>query len=64
MAVEHYNFSSTGTGEYLGVGAGYNLPSNVSIGLSYDNYHAHPISNGTGTGVNVALYSVSAEYRF
>ena len=65
---ESYNDSSTGTGEYLGVGAGYNFSPNFSLGLSYDNYHARPNDShsnfGIADGINIALYSVSAEYRF
>ena len=64
----HYQDSSTGTGEYLGLGAGYNFSTHFSLGLSYDNYHARPNNShsnfGIPDGVNVALYSVSAEYRF
>lgn len=62
-----YRVSSTGTGEYLGVGAGYNFSPNFSLGLSYDNYHGHPDgydAYGNKQGANIALYSVSAEYRF
>jgi len=57
--------SNTGTGEYLGLGAGYNILPNLSVGLSYDNYHARlNRSSESDSGLNIALYSVSAEYRF
>jgi len=63
----HYSISSTGTGEYLGLGAGYNILPNLSVGLSYDNYHARTNSSSNiaiADSTNIALYSVSAEYRF
>ena len=56
--------SSTGTGEYLGAGMGYNISPHFSVGLSYDNYHARRDFSDEGSGPNIALYSVSAEYRF
>ncbi|WP_266160442.1 outer membrane protein [Dyella silvatica] len=57
--------STTGTGEYFGVGVGYNINKAFSVGVNYDNYH----SNGNSSDVNklstnVAMYSVFGEYRF
>lgn len=56
--------SSTGTGEYLGAGMGYNFNSHFSLGLSYDNYHSHVNRSNGRDSTNIALYAVSAEYRF
>ncbi|MFC5743802.1 outer membrane protein [Dyella tabacisoli] len=57
--------STTGTGEYVGVGVGYNINKAFSVGVNYDNYH----SNGNSSDVNklstnIAMYSVFGEYRF
>jgi OmpA-OmpF porin, OOP family len=63
----------TATGEYFGVGAGYNVNKNLSVGLAYDNYHtpgdvlrsSNPDADGTAVkGTRIGLYSVQAEYRF
>ncbi|BDU19604.1 hypothetical protein [Dyella sp. GSA-30] len=44
---------------------GYNLTSNASLGLNYDNYHVKVGRKGDGRGAaNIAAYSVSYEYRF
>jgi OOP family OmpA-OmpF porin len=49
-------------GWYAGLGVGYDLTRNFSVGLNYDNYHLN--QNADGPGVNVAAYSASVEYRF
>jgi OmpA-OmpF porin, OOP family len=63
----------TATGEYFGVGAGYNFNKHFSVGLAYDNYHT-PGNNLRSTdidangfsvkGTRIGMYSVQAEYRF
>ena len=55
--------SVTGTGEYLGIGVGYNVNTHFGVGLHYDTFH----SRGDGEyqkGVRVGLTSLGAEYRF
>ncbi|HUA82192.1 MAG TPA: outer membrane beta-barrel protein [Dyella sp.] len=49
------------TGEYFGVGGGYNLNKNFSLGLAYDTYRA-PITDSRSN--RIGMYSVQAEYRF
>lgn len=56
--------TTTGTGEYLGLGAGYNFTPHFSLGLSYDNYHSRPAYSHENNDFNTAMYSVTAEYRF
>ena len=69
------NFASSYTtynnGLYAGLGVGYDLTKNVSVGLNYDDYR---INSGNSTSVNyvgvgrnrtnIAAYSASVEYRF
>jgi len=56
---------SWNNGWYGGAGVGYNLTSNASLGLNYDNYHVKVGRKGDGRGAaNIATYSVSYEYRF
>jgi OOP family OmpA-OmpF porin len=45
-------------GWYGGLGVGYDLTRNFSVGLNYDNYHINDYR------ANVAAYSASVEYRF
>ncbi|RDS84605.1 hypothetical protein DWU98_01145 [Dyella monticola] len=60
---------AVGTGEYFGVGGGYNVNQHFSVGLAYDTYRA-PVSKGGGDrsmfeGSNrIGMYSLQAEYRF
>jgi OOP family OmpA-OmpF porin len=57
--------TSWNNGWYGGVGVGYNVTQDVSLGLNYDNYHlqyGHPGS--FRDDVNVAAFSASLEYRF
>lgn len=60
-----YSSSTTGTGEYVGVGVGYNINKAFSVGVNYDNYHSNGNSSDTyQLSTNVAMYSVFGEYRF
>lgn len=63
----------TATGEYFGIGTGYNVNKNFSFGLAYDTYHtpgdvvrsSNPDVDGAAVrGTRVGMYSVQAEYRF
>lgn len=57
-----YNRGSlTRTGEYFGVGGGYNFNKNFSLGLAYDTYRA-PVSDDKSN--RIGMYSLQAEYRF
>ena len=49
------------TGEYFGLGGGYNVNKNLSVGLAYDTYRA-PISDDARN--RIGMYSLQAEYRF
>jgi OmpA-OmpF porin, OOP family len=53
-------------GLYAGLGVGYDVTNNFSVGLNYDNYRVQ-IGNNTNVAhdrTNVAAYSASVEYRF
>ncbi|WP_243049991.1 outer membrane beta-barrel protein [Dyella sp. RRB7] len=54
------NFNSTRY--YAGVGAGYNITNNISVGLNWDYYDGSQSSKNISMPTN--LYTVSAEYRF
>ena len=60
-----YNESDRGvisrTGEYFGVGGGYNFNKNLSLGLAYDTYRA-PLPDSYSH--RIGMYSLQAEYRF
>jgi OmpA-OmpF porin, OOP family len=64
--------TNTNTGEYFGVGAGYNFNKNFSIGLAYDTYHTpnSPLRSSAfdgvdlGRGTRAGMYSIQGEYRF
>jgi OmpA-OmpF porin, OOP family len=50
------------TGEYFGVGGGYNFNKSFSLGLAYDTYRA---PHGAGyDSTRIGMYSLQAEYRF
>ncbi len=53
-------------GWYAGLGVGYDVTRNVSIGVNYDNYHLQYGDNSTNGELknNVAAFSGSVEYRF
>jgi hypothetical protein len=54
--------SQTGTGEYFGVGFGYNISKAFSVGLAYDTYRAP--ENEIYKSSRVGMYSLQGEYRF
>jgi OmpA-OmpF porin, OOP family len=66
--------TNTNTGEYFGVGGGYNFNKSFSLGLAYDTYHtpSSPLSSAVpaidgldlGRGTRVGMYSIQGEYRF
>lgn len=72
--VQSARATSTNTGEYFGVGAGYNFNKNFSVGLAYDTYHtpgsplrsSSALFNGVDLqrGIRAGMYSVQGEYRF
>jgi OmpA-OmpF porin, OOP family len=53
-------YLSTATGEYFGLGGGYNFNKSFSLGLAYDTYRV-PVG---GDSFRVGMYSLQAEYRF
>jgi OOP family OmpA-OmpF porin len=58
---------SYNNGLYAGLGVGYDLTKNFSVGLNYDNYRLQAGHSDSDLGryrVNVAAYSASVEYRF
>jgi len=65
------NYTTYNNGVYAGLGVGYDLTKNFSVGVNYDNYR---INTGNSTSVdhvgigrnrvNVAAYSAAVEYRF
>ncbi|GFZ94491.1 outer membrane protein [Dyella caseinilytica] len=64
--------TNTHTGEYFGVGAGYNFNKHFSLGLAYDTYHTpnSALRSSTfdgmdlGRGTRAGMYSIQGEYRF
>jgi len=63
--------NSSHSGWYGGLGVGYDIASNVSLGLNYDDYTIkynaadNPSSNiNTKARRNIAAFSTSIEYRF
>jgi OmpA-OmpF porin, OOP family len=70
----YWRGTNTATGEYFGVGAGYNFNSHFSLGLAYDTYHtpssplrsSNPYINGAEPirGTRAGMYSIQGEYRF
>jgi len=63
----NYRWSSafTHTGEYFGVGGGYNINRSFSVGLNYDHYRAPTGSpNPDIRSTKVHMYSLFGEYRF
>lgn len=57
-----YRGNTTATGEYLGVGFGYNINQAFSVGLAYDDYHIP--ANQFYKSTRVGMYTVQGEYRF
>lgn len=58
----YYRVAQVGTGEYFGLGGGYNFNKNLSLGLAYDTYRAP--NNGNTYSTRIGMYSLQAEYRF
>lgn len=64
-------YTTWNNGLYAGLGVGYDLTKNFSVGLNYDDYR---LQSGNGTSANyvgaghdrtnIAAYSASVEYRF
>jgi opacity protein-like surface antigen len=56
-------FASSDNGWYGGIGAGYNVLPNLSVGIAYDTYHSHARVLGDGY-ITTGVYSANAEFRF
>lgn len=56
--------SFSGNGAYSGVGVGYDITSNFSLGVNFDEYHGRATVYGTKTKEGVSSISGFAEYRF
>jgi OmpA-OmpF porin, OOP family len=65
--------TTTNTGEYFGIGGGYNFNQHFSVGLAYDTYHtpgsalrsSDPYDNGLYMrSTRAGMYSIQGEYRF
>lgn len=56
--------SASGDGWYAGIGGGYDLTQDFSIGLNYDNYHAVAKVDGDKLSGNISTFTVQLEYRF
>jgi hypothetical protein len=52
----------TRTGEYFGLGGGYNFNKNFSLGLAYDTYRMP--ENEYNKNTRIGMYSLQAEYRY
>jgi OOP family OmpA-OmpF porin len=65
-----YSKKDNGSSWYGGIGAGYDLTPNFSLGVTYDNYHVkskymwYYASDFRSESSNVSMYSAFAEYRF
>ena len=64
-------FNNSTTGNYVGVGVGYDFNRLLSLGVNYDTYRIHSMANnayfGTSyfrTSPRVDAYTVTVEYRF
>ncbi len=55
--------SYAATGEYMGLGVGYNINQHISVGLNYDHFRL-PGSSGEGPSTKVNMSTVGGEYRF
>ena len=58
-----YRQVNTRTGEYFGLGGGYNFNKNFSLGLAYDTYRV-PENEVISKSTRIGMYSLQAEYRF
>ncbi|MGC1549340.1 MAG: outer membrane beta-barrel protein, partial [Rhodanobacter sp.] len=58
----------SGTGSYVGVGLGYDFNTSFGVGLNYDRYRAHVVTNYQeilfSVTPRVDAYTFTAEYRF
>jgi OmpA-OmpF porin, OOP family len=65
-----YHSDISGTGNYVGLGVGYDFNQSLGLSLNYDRYRPHVVSNwwehgGLLAGTpRVDTYTVTAEYRF
>jgi opacity protein-like surface antigen len=58
----HQSSSDKG-GYYGGLGLGYNILSNLSVGVNYDNYHGHA-QKFSDVASNAGVYTASVEFRY
>lgn len=56
--------SGVGTGWYAGIGGGYDLTADFSVGLHYDNYHVKRSASDQPTSGNISAFTAQLEYRF
>lgn len=56
--------SVDGDGWYAGIGVGYDMSSDFSLGVNYDNYHVKASTSDVSADANVGTWMVTAEYRF
>lgn len=65
LTVDGYpnSFSASDTNLYVGVGGGYNISRNLSVGINFDRYEAKAKGILTNTN-NPYLLSGTLEYRF
>ena len=56
--------SYRGNGAYVGVGVGYDITPQFSLGVGFDDYHGRVSVNGTRLSESVGVYAGFAEYRF
>jgi len=72
-SMETVRGTMTNTGEYLGLGAGYNFNKHFSVGLAYDTYRTpRGPMRSSDAGLNgvdlrttrAGMYSIQGEYRF
>lgn len=53
----------TATGEYMGLGVGYNINPQFSVGVNFDRYHL-PANGNQGSSTTVNMSTVGGEFRF
>ncbi len=61
--IESGRSSTSASSWYAGAGLGYDVTPSLSLGVNYDNYRSKATEDVT-VKFNVAMFSVSAEYRF
>ena len=62
--VQTFSNDYQGNGAYAGVGVGYNITPNFSVGVAFDDYHGRANLDGTKVGESVGVFSGMAELRF